>query len=722
MGLTYAATNPGWKDNAEYAYKVRGRTLASLFEVSDQYTGILYKANLKIQPRNDGRLQAKISDAQYCQVHSELSDGWNTDIPEAELSWKPMELSSKAFQIEMKQGLITNLIVSKDISNWEANIIKSIVSQFQMNTNGIGSNQEGHDRQDNSAVFITNEDTVTGNVETVYKINPLPEHLLQSDAWHQSLLEQKGDGDVIEVVKHKNYSESVELPSYFFGFGGLEVGAPATNQMGYFFVRNAISRALLTGHLRRFTIQRSVTVHEVLVNPTLADKQKGSVVSMVNVTLQGIKSVSQQIEDVPNPMRLGNLVYSYEQPSHKAHEKQPYSMQNVYADKYQRATNMMRRLRRSLYQEEQYNNQVSEENYKHQHPQIQEAPESPLLPFTIGYKGEPVKKSIDVVKSAVQLANEIGDDLQDSEKILRKNTLNKFTTLSALLRIMNSQEMQDAVSQLYSNSEEGSKRDAWQAMRDSVAETGTGPAFLAIQNWIQSRKIQGVEATTVLATMCASVRQPTPQYMKSLFELVQSQEVQSQWPLNDTAHLAYTKLVRKVYVANKKSREQYPIKSFVDFSNQNGEKYMKETVIPYYAQQLKQAISQGQTHKIHVYIRALGNIGHPNILSAYEPYLEGRKQASQYQRILMVLAMDKLAVIYPEEARSVLFKLYQNSGESQEVRVAAVYQLMRTHPEPQLLQLMASYTNIDKDEHVNAAVKSTIEAAAELEDPQLQPW
>jgi transcription initiation factor TFIIIB Brf1 subunit/transcription initiation factor TFIIB len=114
----------------------------------------------------------------------------------------------------------------------------------------------------------------------------------------------------------------------------------------------------------------------------------------------------------------------------------------------------------------------------------------------------------------------------------------------------------------------------------------------------------------------------------------------------------------------------------------------------------------------------LGNVGHQRILQTFKPYLEGTKKASHFQRVMMVVALDKLAEAKSKVARSVLFKTYQNPREFEQVRVAAVYQLMRAHPSPAMLQRMARYTNIDTNNHVNSAVKSTIKAAAELQQPQ----
>lgn len=730
MGYSFASNNPGWKENSEYVYEIRGRTLAGLHEVANQYSGIIYKSHLKIQPRSDGKLQGQIYDVQFCQMHSHLGDGWNSEIRDSEVSYKPLSVSNHPFQIEMKDGVIRDLIVNKDIPNWEVNIIKSVVSQFQLNTNGVDHlpskltalPQEG---DENAGVFKTMEDTVTGKVETMYDIHPLPAYVLQSKPWIARHLDLKGDGEVIEVVKHKNYSNSEELPLYHYGFGEMEGYEPGTNYMGYFFIRDSISRAILAGNLKRYTIQNSYTVNEIVMSPSLNNNQKGSVISMVNVTLEKINSKGQDLGEVPNPTPLGNLVYTYDNPkTGSPGQKRPYGERKDYYDRHQRSATM-HRIRRyigdqssSKSSSESSSSPSSEEYYyQRDQPQLKEAPHTPLLPYTTGYKGMSIKDNpnVDIKKSVHKIAQDIGNDLQNPEQFLRQNTLNKFTTMTSLIRLMDLQEIKQVAADLYSQSRNGPQRDTWTVFRDAVAECGTGPAFLAIQDWIQSDKIKDQEAADIITTMTDAVREPTRDYMKSYFDFIKQSKVQSQQYLYYSALLSYSNLVREVCVDLEESNMQFPVKSFGQFCTDEARDDVEKNVIPYFTKQLQDAVSRADTHKIHVYIRALGNVGHRNILSAFEPYLEGKQQASQFQRLLMVMAMDKLTHSNPKVARSVLYKIYQNSGEFQKVRAAAVYQLMHTNPPIDMLQRLAAYTNIDTHEHVNAAVKSSIENAAALE-------
>ncbi|CAH0562627.1 unnamed protein product [Brassicogethes aeneus] len=740
VGFAFANNaNPAWKDNTEYSYIVRGRTVASLNEVSNQYTGILLKAKLTIIPQSNGKLYAKISEPQYGQIHTELADGWNTHIPDSQVGYKHLPLTDKYFEVVMEQGVIRDVVVNKDVSNWEANIIRSIVSQFQLDTNAknlipshVNALPEG---QQNNAVFKTMEDTINGQTETLYDIHALPEYVLQSKPWLAPKHELRGEGEVIEIVKNKNFTNSKQRPSFYHGLSGMSQWEPTTNQMGEFFTRTSNSRAVVTGTLKRFTVQNSYTVNKIMMSPTLNDDKKGSVVSILNVTLHEVRAQSEKPQEISQPISLGDLVYRFNKPYSTNQVRGEYrgqtneGMQGSGEEMYVAHPRLFRRsveefnLRSAeQYQsQERYMERYWNEQQQQEQPKMDKAPQTPFLPFSIGYKGQSVKteQGFNVVEKVEKLSQEIGKYVQQPETILKKFVLDKFTILTQLVRIMNADELQKVSQKLYSQEQHGEKYAAWIAFRDAVAQAGTGPAFLTIEQWIQTDKIQSQEAAIVISTMARAVREPTVEYIRKFFELIKSEKIQSQsqW-LRKSAHLSFGTLLRNVYVEKRESHNAFPVHVYGRFYNHEGKTLMRQTIIPYFRQQLEQAISQSKTEQIHMYIRSLGNIADREILSVFEPYLEGQKQCSQFQRLMMVVSLDKLTNGHPELARSVLYKIYQNAGESQEVRVAAVFQLIRTTPPTDMLQRMAEATHFDEHDDVNAAVKSSIETAAQLKGEQ----
>ncbi|XP_066157928.1 vitellogenin-like [Euwallacea fornicatus] len=720
VGLAYASASAAWKENTEYEYVVNGRTLSSLHEAFDQYSGIIFKCKLLILLRPDGKLQGKIVNPQYAQIQSQLPDGWRSEIPENQLVYKQLTMKPSPFLMELKGGLIKSLIVEKDITNWEANIIKSIVSQFQLDLQGTNiipspvNHMPGNNKLDR--VFQTMEETVTGETETLYDVHYLPEYLLQSQPWlvPQNNLKRNGQG-VIEVTKFKNFTNAESRPSYHYGFGHIDESEPSSNKMGEFFIRESYSRIILTGDLSSYFVQNSYTINKNVINPIFKNKQMGSVVSMMNVTLNTMKT-GQQPEELSNPTDIGSLVYTYEIPfssSNKVHHKLEKHWENDDSSSNYPEEQRSNRFTRSILTSEK----LSQEQHK---PQLSRVPDFPLLPYMVGYHGKSIKENsdFDLKGNVEKLAKEISSEMEDPEKILSESSLDKYTILNSLIRLMNEDEIKSVAEELYSQNQENQGHLAWTVFRDSVAEAGTGPAFINIKQWIQSKKIEKREASQVICTMTNALRVPTEDYMKKLFELVKSPEVKNQQLLNESAILCYTNLVYRVYVNSNESHNQYPVHVFGSFNTKEGREYIKSTVLPYLSEELKNAVNQGDATKIHVYTRAIGNIGSRQILEVFEDYLEGHKFVSQFQRLWMVICLGRLAYFNPTVARSVFYKIYQNTAELPEIRVAAVYQLMKTNPPVEIMQRMAQYTNTDAQEQVNAAVKSVLVSASRLWSPE----
>jgi hypothetical protein len=198
-------------------------------------------------------------------------------------------------------------------------------------------------------------------------------------------------------------------------------------------------------------------------------------------------------------------------------------------------------------------------------------------------------------------------------------------------------------------------------------------------------------------------------------ELAEDPKTRKQSGLNSTAILSLANLLRTVVVNNVSAHDNYPVHIFGRMVPKKFPQLTKR-FIPDFGLALNKAINESNSQKIQVFIRALGDVGHPSILPIFEPFLEGQKNATEFQRLLMVSSMDKLAIMYPKEAAAVLTKLYQNTGENHEIRCVAVGLLMKTRPSANVLQGMAEFTNVDPDLQVSSMVQSAINTAAKLKE------
>lgn len=132
-------------------------------------------------------------------------------------------------------------------------------------------------------------------------------------------------------------------------------------------------------------------------------------------------------------------------------------------------------------------------------------------------------KEINPVQEVQKLATEIGKDLQNENDIPKLNTLAKFNILAQVIRILDEKQIQEATRQLYApqadnQSEKSSARNAaWKAYRDAVAQAGTGPAVKELMQWIENKKVDGEEASELIATLPKTIREPTEAVMKLFF-------------------------------------------------------------------------------------------------------------------------------------------------------------------------------------------------------------
>lgn len=196
-------------------------------------------------------------------------------------------------------------------------------------------------------------------------------------------------------------------------------------------------------------------------------------------------------------------------------------------------------------------------------------------------------------------------------------------------------------------------------------------------------------------------------------------EVTEQKLLNVTAPVAFAELIFYTHTNKANHYNRYPIYAFGRMTPKE-DKAVVETYIPYMAKQLKEAVKDGDSTRIQTYIMALGNFGHPKILSVFEPYLEGKVPVSNFQRLMMVASLRKLSDVNPGLVRSVAYKIYLNVKESDDVRSVAVFLVFKTNPPLAMMQRMAAFTHIDNSKQVNSAVKTTIENLAKLEGTELK--
>lgn len=251
--------------------------MAALPELQDQWVGIVTKGELSIRPQSENVLIGKLANSQYAQIHDQLPGGWDQHISDKDLDFHPLDISSKPFEIRLKDGAIRNIAVDKSMTNNEVNQLKGVLSQLQVDTQANNLIQCKYNQlpENNStqAVFKVMEPTVTGKCETIYDVAPLPEYLIQSHREWAPMPELKKNGLFLEIVKTKNFSNCDQRMGYHFGISGANDWKPNTNVMGSALSKSAVSRVIISGNLDSYTIQSSVTTNRVSAKPGQNDQQ-----------------------------------------------------------------------------------------------------------------------------------------------------------------------------------------------------------------------------------------------------------------------------------------------------------------------------------------------------------------------------------------------------------------------------------------------------------------
>ncbi|XP_053979658.1 vitellogenin-like [Hylaeus volcanicus] len=747
VGTVSAEFEHGWKAGNEYTYLVRSRTLTGLHKLSDQYTGILLKALLTVQAKDDNILGAVVSKCQYARIHKRLPNGWDSEISDNMLELRDLPMSGKPFEMKIKHGVIRDLIVEKDTPTWEVNMLKSIVSQLQVDTQGENAIRSKSVQvptdEEPYGMFRAIEDTVGGKCEVHYDITPLPEHMRHVKPELVPLPKLKGDGLLIDIMKTRNFSRCDQRVDYHFGITGATKWEPGSNNNGRFLTKSSTSRVIISGNLKRFTIQSSVTTSQLLVSPRFYDNQNGIVVSVMNLTIANMERMKNPLPSPRLRESTGNLVYVYNNPFSENEERRSNkrvealnSNQILTSDSIdavssseetlKKGEHLRRRGSKSSSASSSSISSSEEHEFWQPKPTLEDAPRNPFLPNFVGYNGKVIDKSdeINMIKAAKDLVAQMSIELEEPSEIPNHETLAKFTILSDLIRTMSRKQLKEVEKDIHMPTNElkshdksqAIKMNAWTVLRDAVTQAGTGPALLTIKDWIIERDLGGMEAANLLSKLPTTARTPTDEYIKVLLELATNPKVKNERFLNTTAILVFADLVRLAQVNGMTIHNRYPVHTFGRLTSKH-DTVVVEKYIPYLARELTKAIKDGDSPRIQTYIVALGKIGHPRVLSIFEPYLEGKETITVFQRTLMVSSLSKMTMMFPKLTRPIFYKIYLNTMEAHEVRCIAVFLLMKTNPPFSMLQRMADFTNYDTSKHVNSAVKSSIISLAGLTIP-----
>lgn len=714
-----------WQVGKAYRYNVKSHTLARLEEGPN--SGSAFTANFIIRVKSPGRLQARLENPQHAQINEQLP--YERDLPE-NLKYQPVQNLDKPFEIFFEGGRISSLNLPSTISLQHENLLKGLISTLQVDLSthrNIHGSQDNYDQEQQQGLFRKMEADITGDCETLYTVSPV------ASEWRRELPKFASEEDPIEITKSKNYGHCHHRVAYHFGIPeGAEWTGTAHNPEEDQFIRRATVSRIIANKLG--PIYKAETTSTVQVHPHLYGKQKAEVHSHVHFELESVEQDSQAEWEKPEGSRvIKNLLYAVSTKQIATHDSssssssESHEHSQINKEPKQRSRRSMRAskvgaVQNYIYQQNKHKDDSSSSSSSSDSSSAYINDEMPGLnePVYAAMYMSPQthtdKKQNSV--NAQKLIQDIAQQLQNPNNMPKSDFLSKFNILVRLIASMSTEQLGQTSRTIEAgkSSNNNIKKDMWMVYRDAVTQAGTLPAFQQIKTWINSKKIQGEEAAQVVASLPSTLRYPTKEVMVQFFKLARSPEVKDQLYLNTTALIAATRFINMGQVNNYTAHNFYPTHMYGRLARKY-DNFVLEQILPPLSEDLKNAIQQQDSVRSQVYVKAIGNLGHPEILKVFAPYLEGQIKVSTYLRAQMVLNLNVLSYQRNRQARAVLYSILRNTAEPYEVRVAAVHNIFISHPTGAMMQAMAEMTHDDPSVHVRSAIKSAIECAANLRGP-----
>ncbi|PZC74123.1 hypothetical protein B5X24_HaOG208265 [Helicoverpa armigera] len=704
-----------WQSGKLYRYEVNSHTLARLHEGAS--SGNAFKAQFIVRVKYPGRLLAKLENPVHAQFNQQLPN--NMAVP-SDLKYETVQNLDKPFEISVEGGRVVALSLPSAFLLSHENLLKGLLSTLQVDLSAyhhVHNHQDSYDKERQQGLFKKMETDVTGDCETLYTVSPV------AAEWRRELPRFANQEDPMEITKSKNYGHCHHRVAYHFGVpeGAEWTGTAHRSEEKQFIAQSTVSR-ILAG--KQGPIYKAETTSTVSVHPHLYGKQKAQVHSYVQLILVSVEQDSGVEWQKPEGTRqIKTLLYamttkqmaihdqSSSQESSESHEhihvevEQPKSRARRSSDRQQQEFNKDWRSSSSSDSSSAYINDDL--------PRINE-PAYAALYMSAQSRGDKKQNTM----NAQKLLQDIAQQLQNPNNMPKADFLSKFNILVRIIASMSSDQLAQTSRgiEVGRTSNNNVKVDMWMIFRDAVVQAGTPPAFLQIKTWILNKKLQNEEAAQVISTLARTLRYPTKEIMIQFFELAMNPVVQEQERLNTSALIAATKFIYMGQVNNETAHYYYPSHMYGRLARRN-DRFVLDDILPRLSEKLQQAIEKQEWSRAQVYIKAIGNLGHREILQVFSPYLEGRIQVPTYLRVQMVVQLRSLAHQKDKYVRAVLYSILRNTAEPYEVRVAAILNIFMAHPTAEMMQVMAQMTNEDPSVQVRSALKSGIVSAADLKDP-----
>merc|ERR1719370_275632 len=621
-----------------------------------------------------------------------------------------------AFKVHLKKGVFEAMFVEAAEPVAVTNIKRAIVATLNMDLTAsrreVVSNhlEVGAEAPVTQSYFKVREQSLHGDCQTIYNIHPLAtyeameiEEQLETVEKQRSLKEHLQGGlsqarticegkKYWQITKTRDFNNCVERPVFqkWAGFSARECDATKDNCADLMTHVSASNYIVCGNDMRDFVIRKSLTKNAITAMPAWKSDERFLTNAEIVFELLKQETVTTPLVLPASLVEIKSLVFHY--PAASMTSSKPLEVSEEIKNKIESESGVRPMLPM---------------------PDLVSAPKM-LVPISLE-KEEVIRQVLEQfvhLSQKIYTANsspaegDVAGHLNSIAKALRPLSLVDLKTVEAKLE---AQIATLPVAQI---------KVIRTLFYDVVAMIGTNPAIMLVkERLLDTTKIDTVQAVSMIQTLVASVRTPTPQLLKELITFVKvnlKPLAHERTMLYNIVLVQASNLLHRACIAPSRAQE-FPVKVYGQFCTPTSEPVVQ------WIEFLKQELvaEQNQQIKLNI-ITSIGKLGHLKAVEVLKPIITN-VQYNEMVRSLAIYSLKRVAVLESTQVRPILMSIIENIAERPEVRIAAVAILPYAQPTVAELKMIAVRTWLEPSKQVASFIYSTLKSLVVTEVPELKP-
>jgi len=546
-----------FSEGNEYQYSYTGRIMSGIPDLAPQYAGLMIKANIILQAFPDNWFHMMVKDVSFNSFNKnfrnmsathwktvQIKDGWS----EAD----PSSLPSLQIPIKftMRNGILSDIIVSTSEPEWVLNFKKALVSLFKVQEDQNNLNKPGTQH-----TWKVKEDGIDGVCETTYNVNQIPFYQIKSKLLRKKCFNE----NIYEISKTRNFNHCLKSTAFNVNQPGnykCSKGNCTPNWQ-----RNFQVKYINCGKSLKTSTMHSVSAEGEIQQKLLSTEDKPNMAgTLQDLQLTLVTNKLSKLRNIDEPRQIDNVLYEFKK------------ITQIKKNRSKRNTIILEHEENIL-------------NQKH--------PKRSLL-YTI---------PIDVIMQRVI------DDVATLDRDIKSYNWNskqylatKILPTSDIISLLETGHLEA----IYANIKTNEMKSIFV---DIVVMTGTNHALRFIMNLIKSDKLTVEKAISTISSIPHYVQTPTQDLMEEMFSLVNSEAVRRHDLVRHTSNLAFATLINKACV-DRRRHQNYPLHALGMLCHDSTQ-LLTNKYLPYFVNQYENA--NDKSSKLSS-ILCLTNLAHDSVL------------------------------------------------------------------------------------------------------------